>query len=36
LWKELGRPKIYWLNSLHSSKILNNEKTIARIKRFLA
>lgn len=35
LWEELGRPKIYWLNTLHSSKILNNENTIARIRQFL-
>jgi hypothetical protein len=35
LWKELGRPKIHWLNTLHSSKILNNENIIAKIKQFL-
>jgi hypothetical protein len=35
LWEELGRPKIYWLNALHSSKILNNGNIIAKIKQFL-
>lgn len=35
LWKELGRPKIHWLNALHSSKILNDEKIISEIKQFL-
>lgn len=35
LWKELGRPKIYWLNTLHSSKILTDENIIMKIKQFL-
>jgi len=35
LWEELGRPKIYWLNKLHSSKILTDEKIIAEVKNFL-
>ena len=30
LWKELGRPRIRWINNLHSSKILKN-KRIQRI-----
>jgi len=35
LWDELGRPKIYWLNTMHSSKILTDENIIAKIKQFL-
>ncbi len=35
LWEKLGRPKIHWLNSPHSGKILTNEKIIAEIKQFL-
>ena len=35
LWEELGRPKIHWLNTLHSSKILTDEKIIAKIRLFL-
>jgi len=30
-----GRPKIYWLNTLHSSKILTDENIIMKIKQFL-
>lgn len=35
LWEELGRPKIYWLNAIHSSKILKDENIITKIKQFL-
>ncbi len=35
LWEELGRPKIHWLNTPHSGKVLTNEKIIAEIKQFL-
>jgi len=35
LWEELGRPKICWLNKLHSSSILNDKKVIKEIKHFL-
>ncbi len=35
LWEELGKPKIHWLNKLHSGKILTNEKIIMEIKNFL-
>jgi len=30
-----GRPKIYWLNTLHSSKILTDKNIIMKIKQFL-
>jgi hypothetical protein len=26
LWEELGKPRIKWINNLHSSKILRNKK----------
>ncbi|MEA2015109.1 MAG: alpha/beta hydrolase family protein [Actinomycetota bacterium] len=35
LWEELGKPEIHWLNSLHSSKILNNRKIFTEINNFL-
>lgn len=35
LWEELGRPKIYWLNTTHSSRILLNQRIISKIKQFL-
>jgi len=35
LWEELGKPEIYWINKLHSSSIITNERIIARIKKFL-
>lgn len=35
LWEELDRPKIYWLNKLHTSKILSNEKIATKIKNFI-
>ncbi len=35
LWEELGRPEIYWLNKLHTSKILRNEKIATKIKNFI-
>ncbi|TET14720.1 MAG: hypothetical protein E3J77_03960 [Actinobacteria bacterium] len=30
-----GRLKIYWLNTLHSSKILTDKNIIMKIKQFL-
>jgi len=36
LWKELGKPKIVWLNKMHSSKILTDKKIIKETKNFLA
>lgn len=36
LWEELGRPEIHWLNKLHTSKILTNEKIAMKIKIFLS
>ncbi len=35
LWEELGKPKIHWLNKLHSSEILNNGKIFKKITNFL-
>ena len=35
LWKELGKPKIYWLNNLHTSKILTNPEVIKKITNFI-
>ncbi len=35
LWEELGKPKIYWLNKLHSSNIITDKRIIAIIKNFL-
>ena len=36
LWEELGKPKIYWLNNLHTSKILTNPKVIKKITNFIS
>jgi hypothetical protein len=36
LWEELGKPKIYWLNNLHTSKILSNSKVIKKITNFIS
>ncbi len=33
--KKLGKPKIHWLNTLHSSKILTNKNIIIEIQQFL-
>jgi hypothetical protein len=35
LWEELGKPRIYWLNYFHSSKVLLNGKVIEKIFKFL-
>jgi hypothetical protein len=35
LWEELGKPKIFWINKLHSSSIIINKKIAAGIKNFL-
>ena len=35
LWKELGKPKIHWLNTLHTSNILTNKNVITEIQQFL-
>lgn len=35
LWKELGKPKIYWLNYPHFSSILSKPKTYGIISDFL-
>lgn len=35
LWEELGKPKILWLNKMHSSKILTDKKIIKEITNFL-
>ncbi len=35
LWKELGKPEIYWLNDFHSSGVLNNRKVLRLIFNFL-
>jgi len=35
LWKELGKPKIYWLNYPHFSSILNNIRVFGIISEFL-
>jgi len=35
LWEELGKPKIYWLNNLHTSKILTNPEVIKKITNFI-
>jgi len=34
LWEELGRPRIKWINNLHSSKILRNKKLLEVIYDF--
>ena len=36
LWEELGKPKIYWLNNLHTSKILTNPEVIKKITNFIS
>ncbi|MBM3709206.1 MAG: alpha/beta hydrolase [Actinobacteria bacterium] len=35
LWRELGKPKIYWLAKLHTSKILINPKVFDIILNFI-
>jgi hypothetical protein len=35
LWQELGNPKLYWLNSLHSSAVLTNKKVQNLIFNFI-
>ncbi|MBM3699732.1 MAG: abhydrolase domain-containing 18 [Actinobacteria bacterium] len=35
LWKNLGKPKIYWFNKLHSSRILANRKVLKIISNFI-
>ncbi|MCM8757569.1 MAG: hypothetical protein NC903_00705, partial [Candidatus Omnitrophica bacterium] len=35
LWKELGRPKIYWFPTEHHSIFLFSPLILAKIKRFL-
>jgi esterase/lipase len=35
LWNELGKPKIYWFNDIHTSAVLNNKKVLKLIFNFL-
>ena len=35
LWKELGKPRIYWFSKLHTSKILLNPKVFDIILNFI-
>ncbi len=35
LWAALGKPEIYWLNSLHTSKIITNPKVFRIIYEFI-
>ena len=36
LWESIGRPKIYWLNRFHSSKVLSIPKITGLIKDYIS